>query len=225
MYPKLANVPLVKDLANAMNAAEANARFAGLPRGSLRGTVTDVDDPEERGRVKVVFDDFNPDVPQVIGAGKWSQSRLGSSPVQSHWIDVSPAFKGKQPKGLVGKRVNINASNGEYQYAVLQDVVYDPETLVEEKGSEMEIPDNSSMTRLPVYESGSEPEACKENLGLCIVITGGYDDMDWMSVCLKRSGGYAWVNMMDRLHTHGSQENDSAGDREGKVNDDTHATT
>ena len=49
--------------------------------------------------------------------------------------------------------------------------------------------------------------------------------MDWLSVCLKRSGGYAWVNMMDRLHIHDTQASDSAGDSEGTVNDDTHATT
>jgi hypothetical protein len=30
---------------------------------------------------------------------------------------------------------------------------------------------------------------------------------------------------MDRLHTHDSQANDSRGDKEGLVNDDTKATT
>jgi hypothetical protein len=221
--PNLTSIGIVKDLAAALNANDTNAKFAGLPKSSLRGTVVSVDDPEKRGRVKVIFDDMNPDVPQVTGAGEWSEPREGEKPDASHWIDVSPPFKGKQAPGLVGKRVNINASNGQYQYAVLQDVLHDPETLASGKGVAM--PDNSSMTRLPVYPSGSLPDATAENVGCVIVETGGFQGLDWLTVCLKRSGGYKWVNMMDRLHTHDSQVNDSRGDREGLVNDDTKATT
>lgn len=221
--PNLTSIGIVKDLAAALNANDTNAKFAGLPKSSLRGTVVSVDDPEKRGRVKVIFDDMNPDVPQVTGAGEWSEPREGEKPDISHWIDVSPPFKGKQAPGLVGKRVNINASNGQYQYAVLQDVLHDPETLASGKGVSM--PDNSSMTRLPVYPSGGLPDATAENVGCVIVETGGFQGLDWLTVCLKRSGGYKWVNMMDRLHTHDSQVNDSRGDREGLVNDDTKATT
>jgi hypothetical protein len=220
--PKLRTIPLIQQLAAMQQAAEANMKFAGLPRGTLRGKIVDVNDPEERGRVKVVFDDMNPEIPQVSGAGDWSKERIGKEPDSSHWIDVSPAFKGKQPKGLVGKRVNIAASNGQYQYAVLNDVLYDPEMLASQK---LEMPDNSSMTRLPVYSSGDLPPATAENVGCVIVEDGGFDGMQWLSVCLQRSGGYTWVNLMDRLHIHDSQVNDSRGDREGTVNDDTHATT
>ena len=223
--PNLTSIGIVKDLAATLNANDANAKFAGLPKSSLRGTVVSVDDPEKRGRVKVIFDDMNPDVPQVTGAGEWSEKRQGEDPDISHWIDVSPPFKGRQPPGLVGKRVNINASNGQYQYAVLQDVLHDPETLTKEKGKDMAMPDNSSMTRLPCYPSGSLPEATAENVGCVIVETGGFQGLDWLTVCLKRSGGYKWVNMMDRLHTHGSQDSDSHGDSEGTVHDDTKATT
>ena len=223
--PNLTSIGIVKDLAAALNANDTNAKFAGLPKSSLRGTVVSVDDPEKRGRVKVIFDDMNPDVPQVTGAGEWSEPREGEQPDASHWIDVSPPFKGRQPPGLVGKRVNINASNGQYQYAVLQDVLHDPETLAGQKGKDMKMPDNSSMTRLPCYPSGSLPDASAENVGCVIVETGGFQGLDWLTVCLKRSGGYKWVNMMDRLHTHESQVNDSRGDKEGLVNDDTKATT
>ena len=221
--PNLTSIGIVKDLAAALNANDTNAKFAGLPKSSLRGTVVSVEDPEKRGRVKVIFDDMNPDVPQVTGAGEWSEPREGEKPDASHWIDVSPPFKGRQPPGLVGKRVNINASNGQYQYAVLQDVLHDPETLAAGKGVPM--PDNSSMTRLPCYPSGNLPDATAENVGCVIVETGGFQGLDWLTVCLKRSGGYKWVNMMDRLHTHDSQANDSRGDKEGLVNDDTKATT
>jgi hypothetical protein len=215
----------VQSLALIQQASEANMKFAGLPRGTLRGTIVDVDDPEERGRVRVVFDDMNPEIPQVSGAGEWSKERIGEEPDASHWIDTSPAFKGKQPKGLIGKRVNIAASNGQYQYAVLQDVMFDPQLLAEGKQKKLSMPNNSSMTRLPVYSSGELPPASEENVGCVIIEDGGFDGMQWLSVCLKRSGGYTWVNLMDRLHIHDSQVNDSRGDREGTVNDDTHATT
>lgn len=225
MKPKLRNTQLVQSLARLEQSADKSDKYAGLPPGGLRGTIVDVEDPENRGRVRVVFDDHNPDIPQVTGAGEWSKSRQGTDPDKSHWIDTSPAFHGKQPPGLVGKRVNIAASNGQYQYAVLQDVMYDPEMLATDKKGDLKMPDNSSMTRLPCYPSGSLPPASAENVGCVIVETGGFDGMDWLTVCLNRGGGYKWVNLMDRLHIHDTQDADSDGDSEGTVNDNTHGTT
>jgi hypothetical protein len=201
---------------------EANMKFAGLPHGTLRGTIVDVDDPEDRGRVRVIFDDMNPDIPQVSGAGDWSKERLGEEPDKSHWIDTSPAFKGKQPKGLVGKRVNIAASNGQYQYAVLQDVMYDPQLLAKGKGKKLDMPNNSSMTRLPIYGSGDLPPAGKENHGCMVIEEDGPMNSDWVCVCLKRNGKYIWVRHVDLQHGHagendGQQPNDSAGDGEQPV--------
>ena len=216
---------MIQQLAAMQQASEANMKFAGLPRGTVRGVIKDVNDPENRGRVRVVFDDMNPEIPQVTGAGEYSEARVGEEPDLSHWIDVSPAFMGKQPAGLVGKRVNISVSNGQFQYAVLQDVLFDPELLAQKSANQLKMPNNSSMTRLPVYSSGSLPPATAENVGCVIIEDGGFDGMQWLSVCLARSGGYTWVNLMDRLHIHDSQVNDSRGDREGTVNDDTHATT
>jgi hypothetical protein len=222
--PKLRSTPLVQSLALMQQATEANMKFAGLPRGTLRGTVVDVKDPENRGRVCVIFDDMNPDCPQVSGAGDWSKERLGEEPDRSHWIDVSPAFKGRQPEGLVGKRVNICASNGQYQYAVLQDVLCDPGSLATGKKDKLKMPNNSSMTRLPIYKSGSLPEASEENHGCMVVEMGGPMDSDWLCVCLKRQGSYIWVRHVDLAHGHagendGTQPNDSRGDREQPVNE------
>jgi hypothetical protein len=219
--PNLTSIGIVKDLAAALNANDTNAKFAGLPKSSLRGTVVSVDDPEKRGRVKVIFDDMNPDVPQVTGAGEWSEPREGENPDISHWIDVSPPFKGKQAPGLVGKRVNINASNGQYQYAVLQDVLHDPETLASGKGVSM--PDNSSMTRLPVYPSGSLPPAVMENHGCMVVESGGPMQSDWLCVCLRRNGSYAWVRHIDVSHGHAGQNDstqrpDTRGDSQVTIN-------
>ena len=58
-------------------ANEANRKLAGLPHGTLRGVVTSVEDPLNRGRVRVVFDDMNPDIPQITGAGEISSRRVG----------------------------------------------------------------------------------------------------------------------------------------------------
>ncbi len=223
--PKLRSTPLVQSLALMQQQTEANMKFAGLPHGTLRGTIVDVDDPEDRGRVRVIFDDMNPDIPQVSGAGEWSQERVGENPDKSHWIDTSPAFMGKQPEGLKGKRVNIAASNGQYQYAVLQDVMFDPQLLATPKQKKLKMPDNSSMTRLPCYEVNEVPEPTAENVGCLIVALNSYDGEDWVCCCLKRYGGYAWVALIDRLHIHDSQRNDSRGDREFTVYDNTHGVT
>jgi hypothetical protein len=224
--PNLTSIGIVKDLAAALNASEANSKFAGLPKGSLRGTVVDVNDPEERGRVKVIFDDMNPSVPQVTGAGEWSEERKGEKPDASHWIDTSPAFKGKQPPGLVGKRVNINASNGQYQYAILQDVLHDPELLATNAKDKPEMPNNSSMTRLPCYPSGLLPPASQENHGCMVVESGGPMQSDWLCVCLQRNGSYFWVRHIDAAHGHAGQNDsterpDSDGDAMAPINNAT----
>jgi hypothetical protein len=224
--PKLRTTPLVQQLAAMQQASEANMKFAGLPRGTLRGRIVDVDDPQQRGRVKVIFDDMNPEIPQVSGAGEWSQERIGQEPDSSHWIDVSPAFKGKQPAGLVGKRVNISASNGQYQYAVLQDVLYDPELLAQGRQDQLKMPNNSSMTRLPIYASGTLPPATEENHGCMVIESEGPMQSDWMCVCLRRNGSYVWVRHIDLNHGHAGQNDstqrpDSRGDSQQPVNNAT----
>ena len=222
--PKLRNTSLVQQLASMQLATEASMKYAGLPRGTLRGTIVDVKDPENLGRVRVIFDDMNPDIPQVAGAGDWSKSRTGTNPDISHWIDVSPAFQGRQPSGMVGKRVNISMSNGQFQGAVLMDQVYDPTNLA--TGKELGMPDNSTMTRLPCYESGSLPPASAENVGCMVVECGGPLESDWLCVCLKRQGSYIWVRHIDMAHGHsgqndGKQPNDTRGDGEEPVNQQT----
>lgn len=220
--PKLRATPLVQSLANMQQQTDQLQGMVGLPMGTLRGTIVDVDDPKDRGRVKVIFDDMNPDIPQVSGAGDWSERRIGEAPDESHWIDTSPAFKGKQPKGLVGKRVNISASNGQYQYAVLQDVMFDPQLLA--NGQKLDRPNNSSMTRLPIYPAGELPPPGKANHGCVVIEEDGPMDSDWMCVCLKRNGEYIWVRHVDLQHGHagendGEQPEDSAQDIEEPVNE------
>ena len=204
-----------------MERQDVLTSIAEGPKGSIRATVVDVNDPEERGRIKVIFDDMNPAKVQLWGGGPdYGTNRPGEAQ-KSHWIDVKPAFKGKQPKRLVGLRVSVNATDAQYQYAVLDDVIWDENIVTDESKQ----PNTSTMTRLPCYGSDELPPCDEENAGLVVVELGGFDGMDWCTVCLKRSGGYKWVNLMDRLHIHDSQDPDSAGDSEGTVHDDTHATT
>lgn len=209
------NTKLIKDLVLMKQQAEAGMKFAGLTQGTLRGTIVDVNDPENRGRVRVIFDDMNPDIPQVTGAGEFSEERVGQKPDASHWLDVTPAFKGRQPKGLIGKRVNISPSNGQYTMAMAADVIYDPQMLAKNKQSKLEMPNNSSMTRLPIYESGDLPPASKENHGCMVVEMGGPMDSDWLCVCLQRQGTYYWVRHIDMAHGH-------AGENDGKQPSDSH---
>lgn len=212
----LTSLRFTHDLARLLKQVDQVSLHLGMPKGAqVRGTIVDVDDKENRGRVKVIFDAMNPkDIPQVEGAGEFSREREGVNSNVSHWIDVSPAFNGKQPPGLVGKRVNISLTNGQYTYALLNDVVYDPQNLVETSASKLEQPNNSSMTRLPCYPSGNLPPATKENVGCTIVELGGPQGDDWLMVCLKRGGSYKWVRHIDRLHYHTGQLPDRDNDSE-----------
>jgi len=226
MIPPLRSSTFVQDISMLLAANEANRKLAGLPHGTLRGVVTSVDDPLNRGRVQVIFDDMNPDIPQITGAGEISGRRVGEEPNASHWIDVSPAFSGRQPPGLVGKRVNISPSNGQYQYAILQDVLFDPDIHATDAKNKPEMPNNSSMTRLPIYPSGSLPPASAENHGCMVIESGGPMNSDWLCVCLQRQGNYFWVRHIDMAHGHsgqndGKQPPDSSGDGEPPVNQQT----
>jgi hypothetical protein len=227
MASSLRNSRLVQRLAEITVASEANLKYAGLPKGTVRGRVVDVEDPKRRGRVRVIFDSMNhEDIPQVEGTGEeFIGPRVGQGLEKSHWIDTSPAFVGWQPKGLIGKRVNIALSNGQYQYAILGDVMNDPEVLTPEAAGELEPPNNSNMTRLPCYTPDEIPPAAKENLGCVIVELGGPQGDDWLMVCLSRGGSFCWVRMIDRLHFHTGQLPDSRGDRENRTYDDVIQTT
>lgn len=221
----LISSPLVRALARLEQRGDVLDSLVGQPRGTLRGTIVDVDDPEERGRVCVIFDDMNPDCPQASGTDLGGE-RVGLNPDRSHWIDMSPAFKGKQPQGMLNKRINISASNGMFMGAVGLDQVFDPGSLAEGKQKQLEMPNNSSMTRLPVYPAGDLPPAGKENHGCMVIEEGGPMSSDWLCVCLKRNGSYIWVRHVDLQHGHagendGKQPPDSAGDNELPVAEQT----
>ena len=218
---------VVNLLANLANYADSGALTRSDGSSSARATIVSVDDPQEMGRVLVVFDAMNgQDIPQEVGAGDYSGPRLDLPGDHSHWIDASPAFKGKQPPNLVGKRVTISSTNGDLSYAILGDVLYDPNNLTEKAKQKLKVPNNSSMTRLPVYPSGSLPPPGEDNRGCMVVEENGPMSSDWLCVCLKRKGKYIWVRHVDLQHGHagqndGTQKPDSGGDAEQPVNEQT----
>lgn len=216
--PSLETNELFLALAHYSTQRDAIDSIAGGPKGTIRGTIVDVDDPENRGRVKVIFDDMNPKKPQIEGSKTYG--RRDGKPSKSHWVDCKPAFKGKQPKRLLGLRVSIQATDGQYQYAVLDDVLWDEGVLTDKTKQ----PNTGTMVRLPCYRKGEFPPATEENVGCMAVEINGPMGGDWLCVVLKRQGKYIWVRHVDLQHGHagendGKQPPDSAGDSEQPVNE------
>lgn len=188
---------------SARGAQQAQNQSNQLP--PTFGEIVDTNDPERRGRVKVILDEVNPKVLEEKGF-----AQDGAQPTQSDWIEPLNSFKGLQPAALKGKRVPIIPRNGDPNRLSFGAPVFDPN---EKQGAKP--PANSDMTRLPVYPSGSLPDATAENIGCMIVESGGPQGYDWLMVCLKRAGGYKWVRMADRLHYHTGQLPDTDNDSEG----------
>lgn len=184
------------------------------------GEIIDINDPQSRGRVRVILDEVNPKILEEKGFAQG-----GGKPSESDWIEPLNPFKGLQPKDLIGKRVPIIPRNGDPNRLSFGAPVHDPNEAKKAKP-----PANSDMTRLPVYPSGSLPPADEENIGCVIVEKGGPQGYDWLMVCLKRAGGYKWVRHSDRLHYHTGQlpDNDSevnGPDNQARTYDDIIVTT
>ena len=170
------------------------------------GIVIDIGDPEERGRIRVVLDDRNPEYirdeygyPQTEGAA-----------TETKWVDPLVPFKGVQPKHLLNARVPIYPRAADPNRLWFGDPVWDKygkETLKREDNQ----PRNSAMTRLPVYPSGELPPAGPDNFGCMVVEEGGPAGSDWLCVCLKRKKKWYWVRHVDVNHIHAGQDDGSQG--------------
>ena len=175
------------------------------------GEIVDIDDPEERGRIKVVIDEVNPKLHTEQGF------QDDGSPTKSDWIEPKVPFKGKQPEKLVGLRVPVEPKQGDPNRLFFGSPVNDAD-----ETEDAAPPENSDMVRLSVYPSGSLPAADAENIGCMVVEQGGPMESDWLCVCLSRNGEYFWVRHIDLAHGHageddGQQQPDSDGDGEVPV--------
>lgn len=225
----------ITELARLLNRADRGSQIAQELSGKLEptfGTITDVNDPEERGRVKVVLDQVNP---EFLEEDEYPQE--GSQPTQSDWIKPDIPFRGIQPEQLVGMRVPITARGGDPNRLSFGDPIYDPEETEKLQWSEGggqgrsggegeggEIPPNTAMVRAPIYPVGALPAASAENFGCIVIEEGGPCQSDWLCVCLKRRGTYYWVRHIDVNHIHADQDDgrqppDADGDGEAPVDE------
>ena len=241
----MANNRALNELARLLKRTDRGSQIAQELSGKMQptyGKVVDVDDPERRGRVKVILDTTNPD---FLSADGYDQE--GAQPTQTDWISPQVPFKGVQPDKFVGLRVPIKARDGDSNRLSFGTPIYDPEEYEpgtdkngngagarsrsgggggESSTEDGETPENSDMVRCAVYPSGSLPDASSENIGCIVIEEGGPMDSDWMCCCLKRKGEYYWVRMIDVSHGHageddGDQDPDSAGDGEDPVKENT----
>ncbi len=201
-------------LGRLLREAEVNGAIARNNSNFARATygeITDIEDPEERGRVKLVLDEVNPKYHTEHGY------KNDGEPTVTDWMEPKVPFVGLQPEALVGKRVPVEPKQGDPNRLFFGDPVADLDET--EKGKQ---PKNSSMTRLPVYPSGSLPPPGPDNVGCMAVEEGGPCDSDWLCVCLRRRGKWLWIRHIDLNHIHqdqddGRQPPDSDGDGEAPV--------
>ncbi len=180
-------------------------------KGVRTGTIESVDDPENRARVLVKMDTENSN---YIGAGVES-----TKPSQTYWVNTVPAFVGKLPETLKGQRVVLHTGNNDEGQLFVQDVIRD-------KMDQDSPAQSSTMTRMPMYASGSLPPASQDNLGCTVVELDGPCSSDWLCTCLRRRGTYLWIRHVDLNHIHqdqddGRQPPDSDGDGEAPVDEGT----
>jgi len=239
----MANDRALTELASLLRRGDRGAQIAQELSGNMQptfGKITDVEDPDRRGRVKVVLDQMNPDFISENG-----QDQGSSQPTKTDWISPDVPFRGVQPDQLVGMRVPIKARNGDPNRLSFGAPIYDPEESAGEQGQfesggggrsrsgtpvgggeneEGDIPPNSDMVRCQVFPSGSLPDASAENHGCIVIEEGGPCDSDWLCVCIKRRGSFFWVRHVDLNHIHADQDDgrqppDSDGDGEAPVDE------
>ena len=221
-------------LARMLKSAERGAQIAQELSGNMQptfGTIVDVNDPEQLGRVKVILDQANP---EFLTENEYDQE--GSQPTQTDWIKPDTPFRGIQPEQLVGMRVPIKARNGDPNRLSFGSPIYDPEETEQGQwgkggsrsrsgdGGGEDVPPNSDMVRCQVFPSGSLPPPGVENFGCIVIEEGGPCDSDWLCVCIKRRGEFYWVRHIDLNHMHADQDDgrqppDSDGDGEAPVDE------
>lgn len=174
------------------------------------GVIVDVQDPEERGRVRVILDEANPRYLE----DEYSYNQGGAEATQTKWVDPLVPFHGIQPQNLLNTRVPIYPRAADPNRLWFGDPVYDKYGK-EVLGRDSEQPRNSAMTRIPVYPHGELPKAGPDNVGCAVVEQGGPMGSDWLCVCLRRRGSWMWIRHLDIAHIHSGQDNGRQGGDSG----------
>ena len=141
------------------------------PGSCVLATVTEVEDPEKRGRVKVVFEHLDPDQ---------GLNPEGEVAYESNWLNVSPPFEGIQPDSLIGEQVLVQLKDSDYNTGYLSEVV------------SLQEPTNKVL-RLPVYNKGELPDASANNLGLMAIEKDNPPGCHSLVCVVKKNGKYIWA--------------------------------
>ncbi len=163
--------------------------------GPITGVIVDVDDPSEKGRVRVKLDPFKQEY------------------VVEEWMPCINSFQGIQPKLLIGQKVLIAPLEGSthlYRIIGLLDGdlgTYDPSTQQGEFDQHIDNNDYKSlqdlkqmtsrtgfMMRLPVYSvpAGDNLPVChSKNHGVNIIFDDGLNS--YQLTCLRVKGGFGWI--------------------------------
>ena len=238
------NDKALNDLAQMLRRSERSAQIAQELSGKMEptfGTIVDVDDPDRRGRVKVILDQTDP---EILTENEYDQG--GNQPTKTDWIKPDIPFRGIQPQQLVGMRVPVKARAGDPNRLSFGAPIYDPEETEQGQAKwksggagrsrstpigggenqDGDIPPNSDMVRMQVFPSGSLPDASEENHGCIVLEENGPMECDWLCVCAKRKGEFYWIRLVDLAHGHageddGDQDPDTDGDGEVPVKENS----
>lgn len=183
--------------------------LAHLQPGTMAGTIVSVNDPLDRGRVKVVTDNFNPN-----DSGQTSSYQATTTA----WATVTNSFIGKQSEMLVGQRVFLHTVGNDPNNLVVGDVIHDDNSVSPALGN--------TMVRMPMYSAGNLPKPCAANLGCTVIELDGPCSSDWLCTCLRRRGTYLWIRHVDLNHIHADQDDgrqppDSAKNTQEPVDEGT----
>ena len=170
------------------------------------GIVVDIQDPEKRGRVRVILDEANPQYLE----DEYSYEQGGAEATQTKWIDPIVPFRGLQPENLINTRVPVFPRAADPNRLWFGDPVFDKygEAVL---GREANQPRTSTMTRLPIYPHGELPKPGPDNFGCMVVEKDGPIKSDWLCVCLRRKNQWMWIRHIDLAHIHAGQDDGSQG--------------
>jgi hypothetical protein len=192
---------LAEELLMVKTTAAKGAEGAQTQSKTMVGTVVSVNDPLGQGRIQVIPDEFSPN-----DTGQTSSYKA----TPTSWIATQDGFIGKQSSLLVGQRVVLSTVGNDPNKLVVGNVVHDENSGAPAVGT--------TMTKLPLYPSGSLPKPCPANLGCQVVELDGPMKSDWLCVCLRRNGEYLWVRHIDLNHGHaGQNDGQEKADRGGDM--------